>query len=185
MTTENKVIEYASVLIGDNRIISVNQAIPDSAEIIDGKGKWLIPGLTDMHVHGFADINFGESYPTKAATFFVNDQDIMTLYVANGVTTVFDLNASGTGFDAERDTYRVGKGHIFPWAHEAARILRDDWGVLAHTTDAQVYQRVTPWFYVRGSYRFHHQNGVSFYTERARPDESPRTSDSSRRCHQR
>jgi hypothetical protein len=40
-----------------------------------------------------ADINFGSNYPTKGATLFINTQDFMSLYVANGVTTVFELSA--------------------------------------------------------------------------------------------
>ncbi|MFA6517944.1 MAG: amidohydrolase, partial [Bacteroidia bacterium] len=58
MTAENKVIENATVLIRGNHIISINGAVPDSAEIIDGKGKWLIPGLIDMHVHIPVDGHF-------------------------------------------------------------------------------------------------------------------------------
>ncbi len=40
-----------------------------NAQIINGKGKWLIPGLIDMHVHNLADINFSANYPTKGALF--------------------------------------------------------------------------------------------------------------------
>ncbi|MFA6262249.1 MAG: amidohydrolase family protein [Bacteroidia bacterium] len=93
MTAENKVIENATVLIRGNHIISINGAVPDSAEIIDGKGKWLIPGLIDMHVHIPVDGHFNTTYPTRAAAIFTNTQHIMTPFVANGVTTVFELNA--------------------------------------------------------------------------------------------
>lgn len=98
LTLENRIIKNATLVIKNNKIASINEPVPDSAEIIDGKGKWLIPGLIDMHIHGFADINFGSIYPTKGATFFVNNQDVMTLYVVNGVTTIFDLNARVDNF---------------------------------------------------------------------------------------
>lgn len=93
MTSENKIIENATVIIKDKKIVSINKPIPDTAEIIEGEGKWLIPGLIDMHVHSLADVNFGSTYPTKGATLFFDLQDVMTPFVANGVTTILDLNS--------------------------------------------------------------------------------------------
>lgn len=98
MTVENTIIENATVVVQGGRIVSINEQVPETAQVIDGKGKWLIPGLIDMHIHGLADINFGSTYPTKGATFFVDNQDVMTLYVANGVTTILDLNARVDNF---------------------------------------------------------------------------------------
>ena len=92
MTKENIIIENATVVIKDKKIASINKPIPNKAKIIDGKGKWLIPGLIDMHVHNLADINFSSNYPTKGATLFADTQDFMLLYVANGVTTAFELS---------------------------------------------------------------------------------------------
>ncbi|WP_460961824.1 amidohydrolase family protein [Spirosoma litoris] len=93
MTTTNSVIQQATVVIKDNKIESINGSIPDGATIIDGKNKWLAPGLIDMHVHNLAAINFSSNYPTKGATLFTDTQDFMLLYIANGVTTVFELSA--------------------------------------------------------------------------------------------
>ncbi|MBZ4192606.1 amidohydrolase family protein [Niabella beijingensis] len=107
MTPENKIIEHATVLVKGNKIAAINGAIPDSAEMIDGKGKWLIPGLIDMHVHNLAAINFGTNYPTKGASFFMNDQDFMLLYVANGVTTAFELSGRAEHF-GQRNEIRSG-----------------------------------------------------------------------------
>lgn len=93
MATDNKIIENATVVIKDKKILSINSPIPDKAKLINGKGKWLIPGLIDMHVHNLADVNFGSNYPTKGANAFTNTQDFMLLYIANGVTTAFELSA--------------------------------------------------------------------------------------------
>ena len=93
MTAENKIIKNGTVVIRDKRILSINQPVPHQAKIIDGRGKWLIPGLTDMHVHNLADVNFSTNYPTKGATIFADTQNFMLLYIANGITTVFELNA--------------------------------------------------------------------------------------------
>jgi len=57
-----------------------NVSIPPGAMLIDGRGKYLLPGLADMHVHlpGPAD-------PPNAA------EAALKLYVANGVTTVRNM----------------------------------------------------------------------------------------------
>ena len=93
LTSENEVIRNATIVIKGNTILSINEAIPSQAEVIDGKGKWLSPGLIDMHVHIPTDGHFNTTYPTHAAVIFQNTQDIMTPFIANGVTTVFDLNS--------------------------------------------------------------------------------------------
>lgn len=108
MTVDNRIIENATIVIQDNKILSINKPIPAKAKVINGQGKWLIPGLIDMHVHGLADIDFGKKYPTKGATLFVNNQDYFTLYVASGVTTIFDLIARAENF-AQRNEINEGK----------------------------------------------------------------------------
>jgi hypothetical protein len=41
----------------------------------------------------------------------------------------------------------------------------DSFGLRAYAIEASVYQYISSWLYVRGSYRFYDQNGVDFYTE--------------------
>lgn len=61
----NGSIENAVVLVEGERIRQVGTrdavAIPDGAELIDATGKWLLPGLMNMHVH------FGLKLPGAAA----------------------------------------------------------------------------------------------------------------------
>ena len=68
-----------TVIVDDGKIISVtvDPIIPTNAKIIDGRGKYLIPGLVDSHIHLHKSPN-----------------DLL-LYVANGVTHIRDLG----GFD--------------------------------------------------------------------------------------
>jgi imidazolonepropionase-like amidohydrolase len=40
-----------TVLVRDGKILAVGTIIPDGATIIDLKGRWLLPGLIDAHVH--------------------------------------------------------------------------------------------------------------------------------------
>ncbi len=69
-----------TVLINGNRITYVGPAadakIPGSARVIDGRGKFLIPGLWDMHVHAFVYVFSDFAGP---------------LMIANGVTGARDM----------------------------------------------------------------------------------------------
>ncbi|MET0946641.1 MAG: amidohydrolase family protein, partial [Flavobacterium sp.] len=109
MTAENKIIKNATLVIKQSKIFSINGTIPDDAKIIDAKSKWLIPGLIDMHVHNLADINFASNYPTSGATLFSDTQDFMLLYIANGVTTVFELSARVEHFGQRNE---IIKGNV-------------------------------------------------------------------------
>ncbi|HEY2090663.1 MAG TPA: amidohydrolase family protein [Thermoanaerobaculia bacterium] len=74
--TSDAVLRKQVVIVDDEKIVSVESAdtakIPEGAEVIDGEGGYLIPGLTDLHVH-------------------VNEPDDLSLYVVHGVTTVLNL----------------------------------------------------------------------------------------------
>ncbi len=93
MRSDNKVIKNANIVIHNQKIRSINGSIPENSQVIDGTGKWLIPGLIDMHVHTLADGSLSVMYPTKGPAVSFNTQNNMTPYIANGVTTVFDLGA--------------------------------------------------------------------------------------------
>lgn len=106
MTVENEVIENATVVIKNKKILSINGTIPDYAVIIDCKDKWLIPGLIDMHVHIPTDGHFNTTYPTHTATVFTNTQDIMTPFIVNGITTVFELISQPGHFGQRNEILR-------------------------------------------------------------------------------
>jgi hypothetical protein len=68
-----------------------------------------------------------------------------------------------------------------PWRgalHLYYRFYVDDWGVLAHSAEAQLYQRIGNLVWVRASYRVHQQSGVSFFATSASPTATLRTADS-------
>ena len=134
MTTENKIIENATVVIKDKKILSINEPVPQGARIIDGKGKWLMPGLIDMHVHNLADINFSAGYPTKAATIFTDTQDFMLLYIANGVTTAFELSARVEHFGQRNE---IAKGKVIGPRIALAILINggDESGNIANTPE--------------------------------------------------
>jgi imidazolonepropionase-like amidohydrolase len=93
MRAPGDVLRNATVVIDGNRIVSVNGPVPRGVTAIDGKGQWLVPGLMDMHVHLTADAYLGARRPTQLPDVQIRTQDVMTPYIANGVTTVADLNS--------------------------------------------------------------------------------------------
>ncbi|HYS53078.1 MAG TPA: amidohydrolase family protein [Thermoanaerobaculia bacterium] len=80
-----------TVVVRDGRIAEVGNAVPADAEVVDGRGKFLIPGLWDMHVH--------LSWTTWSA---------LPLLVANGVTTVRDMGSALSEIDDWRARIAAG-----------------------------------------------------------------------------
>ena len=76
-----RVLPGQTVLVGGDRIVRVGPSatvtVPDGAVRIDGRGKFLIPGLGEMHGH---NPPVGSSQEYIENTYF--------LFLANGVTTV-------------------------------------------------------------------------------------------------
>ncbi|MCG8461970.1 MAG: amidohydrolase family protein [Holophagales bacterium] len=72
----DRIVPGQIVLVQDGRITAVGDPteveIPEDADRIDGGGRFLMPGLVDMHVHIFSE-------------------DELPLYLANGVTTVRNM----------------------------------------------------------------------------------------------
>lgn len=58
------------------------------------------------------------------------------------------------------------------------RAYLDGWGAAAHTVEGELAQRFGPWFRLRGSYRWHRQSAVRYYTEAGLDSARYRTADS-------
>ena len=75
-----RVLPGQTVIVTDGRIermgATADVDVPDEATVIDGRGKYLMPGVSEMHGH----------YPNPDAREFT--EAVMYLYVANGVTLV-------------------------------------------------------------------------------------------------
>lgn len=78
-----------TVLIEGERIAAITPSagfiVPDSCSTLDGTGKWLMPALTDMHVHFLS-----ETIPDLEFT----PEDILTPYLVNGVLQIVDMAAT-------------------------------------------------------------------------------------------
>src|SRR4051812_11486693 len=77
-----RILANQTVIVRDGIINEIGAAksvkIPKDAVKIDGKGKYLIPGLVDMHAHLLSD----EELPDEYAG------DELKIMLANGVTTI-------------------------------------------------------------------------------------------------
>ena len=77
--TDPTVRANQTVVVRGNRIVSVGPAasarVPPGARTVNGRGKFLVPGFWDMHVH----------------TAIAGGRPLLALYVANGVTGVRDM----------------------------------------------------------------------------------------------
>ena len=126
-----RVLAQQTVIVRDGRIGQIGPAasvkVPAGAVRVDGTGKFLIPGLAEMHGHLTA------SYLPKEAA-----ADILFLYLANGVTTVRAMLGNPEAI-ATRDAVASGKvagpklyvagpalnGKTVPTSQDAERIVRE------------------------------------------------------------
>ncbi len=98
----SKIKKKQTVIVEDGRIVEIGPVrdvtVPDGAEVIEGRNKlYLLPGLVDMHVHNH-DVPL---LPEEIAP-----EDVYSLYLANGITTMFDLGGFDQIFRWKRDIER-------------------------------------------------------------------------------
>ena len=84
-----------TVIITDDRIGAIGSStdleVPKRARVIDGTGKYLLPGFWDLHVH----LHYGTA-------------DVLPVFVANGVTGIRELNTSMPEIEEIRARARSG-----------------------------------------------------------------------------
>lgn len=121
-----KILPSSSVVIVGEQLKEVGPSskvkIPTNAQIIDGTGKFLMPGMTDSHIHFFQsgslytrpdvlDLRLKVPYEKERADGFKNTRDYLNRYLRLGITTVIDVGGPFTNF-AIRDS--IGKSGILP-----------------------------------------------------------------------
>jgi len=115
--TSDKLNYNVSVLIKKNLIIDVAKQIdaPKDATIIDGKGKTLIPGLSDVHVHlaltmGMNEIRNEADWMYTAVKAAKSAENFLML----GFTTVRDLGGPVFGIKRSVDEGLIPGPRIYP-----------------------------------------------------------------------
>lgn len=96
-TTGARVLHNSTVLVRGERIVAIGNAgqvqVPADAQVVDARGKFVVPGFIDSHVHGSGQ-----------------EQIDLPLYLANGVTTARDMNGQALLYQW-RD--RINAGTLF------------------------------------------------------------------------
>ncbi len=112
-----QVLENAVIVIEGNRIAAVGAAnatkVPPGAKVINAKGRWIVPGFIDTHVHFFQsggiytrpdaiDLTKVRPYPEEVALVKSRLTDAFSRYLRSGVTSVIDIGGPLWNFDMRR-----------------------------------------------------------------------------------
>ncbi len=99
---EERVLEGHTVLVSGDRITAVGPAgsveVPAGATRIDGQGRYLMPGLAEMHGH--------IPHPDESQAYI---ESVLFMYVANGLTTVRGMQGHPGQLDLKA---RVNAGEL-------------------------------------------------------------------------
>lgn len=120
---DSELLKNQSVLIENGIIEKIGNDIQNAnATIIDAEGKFLMPGLSDMHVHLF------DGHPLKS-TWILH-------LIINGITTVRDLYGSPEKLLLRE---RIGRGEVFaPNLYQSGPIIngvKDKYSAYASTAE--------------------------------------------------
>ncbi|MFT3824699.1 MAG: amidohydrolase family protein [Chitinophagaceae bacterium] len=102
-----------TILIDSNRITATGAfkkvKVPANATVIDATGKYVMPGMTDAHIHFFQSgglytrpdaVNLNSFYPYEKDQQWIKDHldELMARYLACGITTVIDVGGPMANF---------------------------------------------------------------------------------------
>ena len=100
---KERVLKNQTVLVRSNRIAEIGDEakikVPDGAMKIDGRGKFLMPGIVDMHLHLSPGEGVGDDLPSQQ----------LRLLLANGITSMRNMIGNPTHL-VLRD--RINRGEI-------------------------------------------------------------------------
>ena len=121
---EAAVARNQTVMIEGNRIKSVGPSAfrrpSGDTTVIDGKGKWVVPGLIDSHVHFFqsgnlytrpdgADLNAYMPYAKEMARNKARLPATFKVWLASGVTSVVDVGGPFWNFEVRDAAARTAE----------------------------------------------------------------------------
>ena len=145
-----RVIPGRTVLVRGSRILEMGSLlevdVPDDAAVIDGRGKFLMPGVAEMHGH----------YPNPEQAEFT--EAVLFLYLANGVTLVRGMQGGPTHLPL-RDSIEAGEilgprlfvcapsmsGNSVQTIEDAERLVRE--AAAAGFDHLKVHEGLTPEVY--------------------------------------
>jgi imidazolonepropionase-like amidohydrolase len=117
---KQKLIPNQTVVITNDLISNIEPSnkikIPANTVIIDGKGKYLLPGMTDAHIHFFQngglyarpdaiDLRKVMPYDKEIELSHKTMEDKLHRYLQNGITNVIDVGATNN-FLKQRERFK-------------------------------------------------------------------------------
>lgn len=112
-----------SVLVENGKVKSIGKqsTVAGMMEVVNGKGKYLIPGLTDAHIHLFQsgglytrpdalDLTSVRSYDEERTWLKEHAGELMQRYLRLGITTLIDVGGPLSNFEI-RDQFQESNQH--------------------------------------------------------------------------
>jgi imidazolonepropionase-like amidohydrolase len=156
---KKKILADQTVLVMDGKISSIDKdrqyKLPEGTTIIDGAGKYLVPGFTDAHVHFFQsgglyarpdaiDLRKIRPYSEEIKWTHNNMDDLLRRYLSAGITSVIDVGSSNN-FLLQRDTFAAKHSSpmikmtgplLTTWVPDVYKNLGDDAPFVEMTSDS-------------------------------------------------
>lgn len=114
-----KLLANQDVLVENGTITAIGKKITSgaNAQIIDGSGKYLMPGLVDAHIHFFQsgsiytrpdviDLRKQRPYEEEIKWLYNNMERFLRYYTYAGITSVIDVGAT-VNFLKQRDSFKT------------------------------------------------------------------------------
>jgi imidazolonepropionase-like amidohydrolase len=120
----SQLLENSVVVIDGDRIVAVENAkaarSPTDARVIDCKGKFILPGYIDTHVHFFqsgdlftrpdgADLNNVRPYKDEVGWIKSHLNDVFARYIRCGITSVVDVGGPFWNFEVRKTANATAK----------------------------------------------------------------------------
>ena len=115
LTVTNGAIENGTVLVRNGKITAVGKdvQVPQGVQVIDGTGKFVMPGIIDAHSHTSTDggLNEGsESVTPEVIVQVRHDSPNLYRQLAGGVTTVNVLHGSANVIGGQAAILKLRRG---------------------------------------------------------------------------
>jgi imidazolonepropionase-like amidohydrolase len=116
LTATHGTIENGTIIIRNGKIAAVGKdlSVPAGAQVIDGKGKFVMPGIIDAHSHSAAE-SINEGSLSNTAMVRIEDvirEDAIGMYrsLAGGVTTLNILHGSANTVGGQNAVVKIRWG---------------------------------------------------------------------------
>lgn len=109
----DRLLTHQTVVTRDGSIVELGPAnrvkVPSESQTIDGRGRYLTPGLVDMHAHFLRPPNAGKKQDLDFQRYLQYNELIAFLNIANGVTSIRNMYGHA---EIDRLSARIQRGEL-------------------------------------------------------------------------